>query len=86
MVPPEVRPSPAGGVDQSGSHCRPNPISPSGRVGSKSRLLSLSYLNDMGIHSPLFPAQDGSSEIDEEALTATTTYSQTLATISTPSS
>jgi len=40
----------------------------------------------MGIHSPLFPAQDGSSEIDEEALTATTTYSQTLATISTPSS
>ena len=37
------------------------------------------YLNDMGIHSSLFPAEDGSVEVDEETLIAAAAYSQTLA-------
>lgn len=37
------------------------------------------YLNDMGITNPLFPADDGSTEIDEETLVASAAYAQTLA-------
>jgi len=37
------------------------------------------YLNDMGITNPLFPAADGSTEIDEETLVAAAAYAQTLA-------
>ena len=37
------------------------------------------YLNDMGITSPLFPAEDGSAEIDQETLVAAAAYAQTLA-------
>lgn len=37
------------------------------------------YLNDMGITNPLFPAADGSTEIDEETLIAAAAYAQTLA-------
>jgi CxxC motif-containing protein (DUF1111 family) len=37
------------------------------------------YVNDMGVTNPLFPAEDGSIDIDEEILTSATFYSQTLA-------
>ncbi|MEL6555064.1 MAG: di-heme oxidoredictase family protein [Cyanobacteria bacterium J06621_11] len=37
------------------------------------------YLNDMGITNPMFPAEDGSTEIDEETLVAAAAYAQTLA-------
>ena len=56
-----------------------------GRFGWKANSPNLlqqtadAYLNDMGIHSPLFPAPDGTSEIDEATLVAATAYSQTLA-------
>lgn len=56
-----------------------------GRFGWKANSPNLlqqtadAYLNDMGIHSPMFPAEDGSSEIDEATLVAATAYSQTLA-------
>ena len=56
-----------------------------GRFGWKANSPNLlqqtadAYLNDMGIHSPLFPAEDGSVEIDEETLRVATAYSQTLA-------
>ena len=37
------------------------------------------YVNDMGVTSPMFPAPDGSSEIDEDTLKSATVYVQTLA-------
>jgi CxxC motif-containing protein (DUF1111 family) len=37
------------------------------------------YVNDMGVTNPLFPADDGSIDIDEETLVNATFYSQTLA-------
>jgi CxxC motif-containing protein (DUF1111 family) len=37
------------------------------------------YVNDMGVTNPLFPAEDGSIDIDDEVLTSATFYSQTLA-------
>ncbi|MEO1445559.1 MAG: di-heme oxidoredictase family protein, partial [Cyanobacteria bacterium J06635_11] len=37
------------------------------------------YVNDMGIHNPLFPAEDGTTEIDNETLVAAAAYAQTLA-------
>lgn len=56
-----------------------------GRFGWKANSPNLlqqsadAYLNDMGIHSPLMPAADGSTEIDEETLVAAAAYAQTLA-------
>ena len=56
-----------------------------GRFGWKANSPTLlqqtadAYLNDMGITSPMFPAEDGSSEIDAATLHAATAYSQTLA-------
>lgn len=56
-----------------------------GRFGWKANSPNLlqqsadAYLNDMGITSPLFPAEDGSSEIDETTLVAAAAYAQTLA-------
>ena len=56
-----------------------------GRFGWKANSPNLlqqtadAYLNDMGIYNPLFPAPDGTSEIDEATLVAATAYSQTLA-------
>ncbi|MGD1855494.1 MAG: di-heme oxidoredictase family protein [Leptolyngbyaceae cyanobacterium] len=56
-----------------------------GRFGWKANSPNLlqqsadAYLNDMGITSPLFPAADGSSEIDETTLVAAAAYAQTLA-------
>jgi len=56
-----------------------------GRFGWKANSPNLhqqsaeAYLNDMGITNPLFPAADGSTEIDEATLTAAAAYAQTLA-------
>ncbi|MEM8502190.1 MAG: di-heme oxidoredictase family protein [Cyanobacteria bacterium P01_D01_bin.1] len=56
-----------------------------GRFGWKASAPNLlqqsgeAYLNDMGITNPLFPAADGSTEIDEETLVAAAAYAQTLA-------
>ena len=56
-----------------------------GRFGWKANSPNLlqqtadAYLNDMGVHSPMFPAEDGSTEIDAATLHAATAYSQTLA-------
>ncbi|MEM8810744.1 MAG: di-heme oxidoredictase family protein [Cyanobacteria bacterium P01_G01_bin.38] len=56
-----------------------------GRFGWKANSPNLlqqsadAYLNDMGITSPLFPAEDGSTEIDEATLVAAAAYAQTLA-------
>ena len=56
-----------------------------GRFGLKANSPNLlqqsaeAYLNDMGIHSPLFPAEDGSTEIDAETLRVAAAYAQTLA-------
>lgn len=56
-----------------------------GRFGWKANSPNLlqqsadAYLNDMGIHNPLFPAEDGSTEIDNETLVAAAAYAQTLA-------
>jgi len=56
-----------------------------GRFGWKANSPNLlqqtadAYLNDMGIHSSMFPAEDGSIEIDDTTLMAATAYSQTLA-------
>lgn len=36
------------------------------------------YVNDMGVTNPLFPEQDGTSDIDLETLKSTTFYTQTL--------
>ena len=56
-----------------------------GRFGWKANSPNLlqqsadAYLNDMGIHSYLFPAEDGSVEVDEATLIAAAAYAQTLA-------
>ncbi|ESA39142.1 hypothetical protein N836_00020 [Leptolyngbya sp. Heron Island J] len=56
-----------------------------GRFGWKANSPNLlqqsadAYLNDMGITSPLFPAEDGSTEIDQEKLVLAAAYAQTLA-------
>jgi CxxC motif-containing protein (DUF1111 family) len=56
-----------------------------GRFGLKANNPNLfqqnaaAYINDMGITNPLFPAQDGSTEIDLDTLKANTFYTQTLA-------
>ncbi|MFS8857373.1 thiol oxidoreductase [Synechococcus sp. H55.7] len=56
-----------------------------GRFGWKANTPNLrqqtaaAYANDMGVTNPLFPAADGSQDIDEDTLQATTVYVQTLA-------
>lgn len=56
-----------------------------GRFGWKANTPNLrqqtaaAYANDMGVTNPLFPAADGSQDIDEATLQATTVYVQTLA-------
>ncbi len=56
-----------------------------GRFGWKANTPNLrqqtaaAYANDMGVTNPLFPAWDGSQDIDEATLRATTVYVQTLA-------
>jgi CxxC motif-containing protein (DUF1111 family) len=56
-----------------------------GRFGLKANNPNLlqqnaaAYINDMGITNPLFPGEDGSSEVDLETLKANTFYTQTLA-------
>lgn len=56
-----------------------------GRFGHKANIpnileqTALAYVNDMGVTNPMFPAQDGSSDIDQETLEAATFYTQTLA-------
>ncbi|MEN9225767.1 MAG: di-heme oxidoredictase family protein [Thermostichus sp. HHBFW_bins_43] len=56
-----------------------------GRFGWKANTPNLlqqtaaAYVNDMGVTNPLFPALDGSQDIDEAILRATTVYVQTLA-------
>ena len=56
-----------------------------GRFGLKANQPNLfqqtaaAYVGDMGISNPMFPAEDGSSEIDDEILTAATFYAQSLA-------
>lgn len=56
-----------------------------GRFGWKANSPTLlqqsadAYLNDMGIRSSFFPAEDGSVEVDEETLVAAAAYAQTLA-------
>ncbi|MEL6130686.1 MAG: di-heme oxidoredictase family protein [Cyanobacteria bacterium J06636_16] len=37
------------------------------------------YVDDIGITNPLYPAEDGSAEIDQETLVAAAAYAQTLA-------
>jgi CxxC motif-containing protein (DUF1111 family) len=55
-----------------------------GRFGLKANNPNLfqqnaaAYVNDMGITNPLFPAKDGTSEIDLKTLKAITFYTQTL--------
>ncbi len=55
-----------------------------GRFGLKANTPNLlqqtaaAYVNDMGVTSPLFPEQDGTSEIDRKILEDTTFYTQTL--------
>lgn len=56
-----------------------------GRFGWKSGMPNLlqqsavAYFEDMGITNPLYPAEDGSTEIDEKTLVAAAAYAQTLA-------
>ncbi|NJL47391.1 MAG: c-type cytochrome [Leptolyngbyaceae cyanobacterium SM2_5_2] len=56
-----------------------------GRFGWKANTPTLlqqtaaAYVNDMGVTNPLFPAADGSQDIDQETLTAAAVYVQTLA-------
>ncbi len=56
-----------------------------GRFGWKANAPNLlqqsaeAYVNDMGITNSLFPAEDGSTEIDDATLVAAAAYSQTLA-------
>lgn len=56
-----------------------------GRFGWKANSPNLlqqsadAYLNDMGITSPMFPAAEGSTEIDQEKLVLAAAYAQTLA-------
>ncbi|MBX2865493.1 MAG: thiol oxidoreductase [Leptolyngbyaceae cyanobacterium MAG.088] len=56
-----------------------------GRFGWKANSPNLlqqsadAYFNDMGITSPLFPAEDGTTEIDQEKLVLAAAYAQTLA-------
>jgi CxxC motif-containing protein (DUF1111 family) len=56
-----------------------------GRFGHKANIpnileqTALAYVNDMGVTNPLFPEQDGSSDIDQKTLEAATFYTQTLA-------
>ncbi|MEL6816675.1 MAG: di-heme oxidoredictase family protein, partial [Cyanobacteria bacterium J06598_3] len=79
-------------ADGDGISGRPNQVwnvqtqAPSlGRFGWKANSPNLlqqsadAYLNDMGLHNPLFPAEDGSSEIEEATLVAAAAYAQTLA-------
>jgi CxxC motif-containing protein (DUF1111 family) len=55
-----------------------------GRFGLKANNPNLlqqtaaAYVNDMGITNPLFPEKDGSHEIDQKTLDASTFYTQTL--------
>jgi CxxC motif-containing protein (DUF1111 family) len=56
-----------------------------GRFGQKANTASLleqaaaAYLNDIGITTSIFPAEDGSHELDDATLEATTFYTRTLA-------
>ena len=56
-----------------------------GRFGWKANSPTLlqqsaeAYVNDMGIHSSLYPAADGSTELDDETLRVAAAYAQTLA-------
>lgn len=56
-----------------------------GRFGWKANSPTLlqqsaeAYVNDMGLHNSLFPATDGSVEIDDETLRVAAAYAQTLA-------
>jgi CxxC motif-containing protein (DUF1111 family) len=56
-----------------------------GRFGLKANNPNLfqqnaaAYVNDMGVTNPLFPAKNGTSEIDLKTLKAVTFYTQTLA-------
>ncbi|MEM6452151.1 MAG: di-heme oxidoredictase family protein [Cyanobacteria bacterium P01_D01_bin.105] len=56
-----------------------------GRFGWKSNMPNLlqqsaaAYANDMGVSNPLFPAADGTEDIDLDILNAATAYVQTLA-------
>lgn len=56
-----------------------------GRFGWKANVPNLlqqaaaAYANDMGVSSPMFPEDDGSSEIDEHTMTVAAFYTQTLA-------
>ena len=56
-----------------------------GRFGWKAGMPNLlqqsgaAYVDDMGITNPLYPAADGSTEIDEATLVAAAAYAQTLA-------
>ena len=56
-----------------------------GRFGLKSNVASMpqqvaqAYSEDMGITNPMFPAPDGSTEVDQETLDAVTFYIRTLA-------
>lgn len=56
-----------------------------GRFGWKANMPDLlqqtaaAYANDMGVSNPLFPAADGTEDIDREILDAATVYVQTLA-------
>jgi CxxC motif-containing protein (DUF1111 family) len=55
-----------------------------GRFGLKANNPNLlqqnaaAYVNDMGVTNPLFPEKDGSHEIDQKTLDASTFYTQTL--------
>ncbi|MCJ2544516.1 di-heme oxidoredictase family protein [Thermostichus vulcanus] len=79
-------------VNQDGISGRPNFVWDAvhqkislGRFGWKANTPNLeqqtaaAYVNDMGVTNPLFPAADGSHDIDEATLRATTVYVQTLA-------
>lgn len=79
-------------IDQDGISGRPNFVwdvvhqqISLGRFGWKANTPNLeqqtaaAYVNDMGVTNPLFPAFDGSHDIDEATLRATTVYVQTLA-------
>lgn len=56
-----------------------------GRFGHKANMPNLlqqaasAYVHDMGITSPLYPEEDGSSYIDDKTLKVATFYTQTLA-------
>ncbi|MEN9230520.1 MAG: di-heme oxidoredictase family protein [Thermostichus sp. DG02_5_bins_236] len=79
-------------VNQDGISGRPNFVWDAvhqkvtlGRFGWKANTPNLrqqtaaAYVNDMGVTNPLFPAAEGSDDIDEATLRATTVYVQTLA-------